>query len=167
MRLSFPYGVAVDDSGTLIVADSGNSQLLLISPSGSSSVISKGGTPYGVTIHPNGSIVYYTDVDNQISKITFCPSGYYESTGECLKCQAGTYSYTHSLSCLSCDEGMKSDESRTGCICSDQSNFGIHILLLAFHLHFIVKRIIFIQIQPIHVNHVLQDLIQALELLIV
>ncbi|WP_188597675.1 MBG domain-containing protein, partial [Polaribacter pacificus] len=70
-QFSKPYGVAVDGSGTLYVADTNNNLIRKISPAGVvSTLASQLNTPYGVAVDDSGT-VYVTDYNkHRIRKIS-------------------------------------------------------------------------------------------------
>jgi Chitobiase/beta-hexosaminidase C-terminal domain/NHL repeat len=60
-KLSGPTGIAVDSSGDLFLADTGNNRVVEFSSTGAASVVSTGtitlGSPYSVAVYPSGQLV--------------------------------------------------------------------------------------------------------------
>jgi len=86
--LSQPYGVAVDNSGDIYVADSGNNRVVEITPSGTSTVVGSGfGTPKGVAVDNSGDVFVADTGNNEVVEIT--PSGSGQTIGSGLLAPAG------------------------------------------------------------------------------
>ena len=79
--LTNPYGIAVDASGNVYVADNAENSLAKLSPSGA---LSSGGTflngedsPYGVAVDANSNLYITDNLSNEVVKEILNPGGYY------------------------------------------------------------------------------------------
>jgi streptogramin lyase len=82
--LTNPYGMAVDTSGNIYVADNAENSLSKLTPSGSLSSGSSGapflsgeGSPYGVAVDANGNLYITDNSKNEVVKETLNPGGFY------------------------------------------------------------------------------------------
>ena len=82
-----PYGMAVDMSGNVYVADNAENSLSKLTPSGLLSSGSSGpaflsgeGSPYGVAVDGNGNLYITDNQKNEVVKETLHPGGYYTKT---------------------------------------------------------------------------------------
>ena len=122
-RFTNPQGVAIDNSGNLYVADTGNHKIRKIDTSKNVTTIAGSGTagfadgqgtvakfngPIGITIDSSG-ILYIGDYNNnKIRKIGLtCGPGSQLSNGDCVSCAPGTYGID-GLSCTPCAAGKTS-----------------------------------------------------------
>jgi streptogramin lyase len=77
--LTNPYGMAVDSSGNMYVADNANNSLSKLTPSGalSAGFLSGDGSPYGVAVDGSGNLYITDNLRNEVVKETLQPGGYY------------------------------------------------------------------------------------------
>ena len=83
-----PRGVAVDGSGNVYVADTGNSQVVVVSPTGSQSTVANAASnginqPYGVAVDAVGNVYIADTLGSPVPRIlkeTPTVSGYVQST---------------------------------------------------------------------------------------
>jgi streptogramin lyase len=82
-----PYGMAVDTSGNVYVADNAENSLSKLTPSGSLSSGSSGatflsgeGSPYGVAVDANGNLYITDNLRNEVVKETLNPGSFYTKT---------------------------------------------------------------------------------------
>ncbi len=72
--LSSPNGIAIDGSGNLYVADTGNNRVVEITPAGAGSAISTGSvtlsSPKGVALDQSGDLFIADTMNNRIVEVT-------------------------------------------------------------------------------------------------
>jgi streptogramin lyase len=70
--LTHPYGMAVDTSGNIYVADNANNSLSKLTPSGalSAGFLTADGSPYGVAVDGSGNLYITDNVRNEVVKET-------------------------------------------------------------------------------------------------
>lgn len=69
-RFLYPYGIAVDDGGTLYVADTSNRSIRKIAPNGAvTKFVQLNGAPYGLALDHEGNL-FATCSDHTVQKIT-------------------------------------------------------------------------------------------------
>ena len=64
-ELNQPYGVAIDSSGNLFIADSKNNRVRMVAPSGNITTIASGlNGPVGVAVDSSTGYIYFSDTSN-------------------------------------------------------------------------------------------------------
>ena len=136
-QLYGPYGVAMDSSGNVYIADSINNKIRMVNSAGiittfaGTGAVGYGGDggaatsaqlywPRGVAVDSNGNVLVIDAGNDKIRVVTgnpVCPAGYYMSGSMCLLCAAGTYNPTigTASACLTCPVSLLSQSGASQC----------------------------------------------------
>ena len=79
VALTNPYGVAVDASGNIYVADNAENSISLLTPWGvlSAGILSGDGSPWGIAVDGSGNLYITDKFANEVVKETLQPDGSY------------------------------------------------------------------------------------------
>jgi DNA-binding beta-propeller fold protein YncE len=78
--LTNPYGMAVDASGNVFVADNATNSIIEFSPgyfAPQFAFLNGDGSPYGIAVDSSGNLYITDNMDNKVVKQTLQPGGYY------------------------------------------------------------------------------------------
>jgi hypothetical protein len=136
---NYPWGLTVDVSGNLVVADSGNRRIRMVSPAGVVTTIAGGAAavysdatgslagfwePHGVAVDSIGNIVVADFYSNRIRRVTL-------AAAVTTIAGSGTYSYTDGIGTSAgfrYPAGMSVDANSGNIIATDRDNHCIRIL---------------------------------------